>query len=250
MILFHHRYCRKLQIKFIITPPSIARALTVSAIVAVAGMGADSAQAQKNSVPPTNVIYTCTDAAGHKITSDRLIASCMDREQRVLSNQGLLLKIIAPEQTDEQRAAQQEKDRQAAAARQRQQEQQRFDEALLVRYPTREVHEASRRTALAQTRIVLADAQRHLAALEDQRTALAASQAATERPGDAAKLKHDIASNAQAIEAQKRFIAAYQATYNRINAQFDAQAQRLQPLWQNAQADQAAQAASSTNKQP
>ena len=202
-----------------------------------ASMGALSARAQKGGAATTGVIYTCTDAAGRKLTSDRLIDSCLDREQRVLSSRGLLLKTIPPEQTGAQRAAQQAKDRQAATALQRQQEQQRLDQALLVRYPTRDTHEAGRRAALAQTQTILSDAQQRLAALERQRATLTASGPAAQ-PGGGAQRQRDLASNAQAILAQQRFIAAYQAERDRINAQFDAEDQRLQPLWQNAQAAQ------------
>lgn len=53
-------------------------------VVATVWAGAMPAQAQVNG----GGIYACTDASGRRITADRPIASCVDREQRVLGNTG------------------------------------------------------------------------------------------------------------------------------------------------------------------
>ena len=50
-------------------------------------------------------IYTCTDRYGKRITSDRPIAACIDREQRQLGSNGTLRRIIPPSYTGEERAA-------------------------------------------------------------------------------------------------------------------------------------------------
>jgi len=186
---------------------------------------------QKND--DTGVIYACTDVAGRALTSDRPIASCRDREQRVLSSQGRLLKVIPPELTDAQLAAQQEQERQVQLALQRQRSQQRGNQALLIRYPTLAAHEASRHAALAQTQTRLDTAQAQLAALETERASLAQQMTAyAQNPAAApANLQHSIERNAQAIETQQRFITGYQAEADRINAQFNAEDKRLQPLW-------------------
>ncbi|HPZ58812.1 MAG TPA: DUF4124 domain-containing protein, partial [Ottowia sp.] len=47
-----------------------------------------------------------------------------------------------------------------------------------------------------------------------------------------AKLRRGIEHNAQAAAEQQRAIAAQQAERDRINARFDEEARRLQPLWQ------------------
>ena len=49
-------------------------------------------------------IFTCVDAQGRRITSDRPIAACMDREQRELSSSGSVKRVIPPEPTAEERA--------------------------------------------------------------------------------------------------------------------------------------------------
>jgi len=220
-----------------------ARLLTVACVVNTISILVNTAHAQQNGA--NSVIYTCTDAAGNKITSDRPIASCMDRDQRVLSSQGWLVKVVPPELTDAQRAAQQEKQRQAQLAQQRQRDQQRANEALLTRYPTQAAHDAGRRATLAQTQSLLSDARQQLAVLRNERTSLT-NQIAHYAPNSGrapAELKHDITRNAQAIETQQQFIIEYQAEINRINAQFDAEDKRLQPLWQSKQPASAAAAA-------
>lgn len=40
--------------------------------------------------PSGSNIYTCIDASGVRITSDRLIPQCQDREQRVLGPSGVV----------------------------------------------------------------------------------------------------------------------------------------------------------------
>jgi len=50
-------------------------------------------------------IYTCTDAKGRKLTSDRPIPECADREQRVLNPSGTVKTIVGPSLTGPERAA-------------------------------------------------------------------------------------------------------------------------------------------------
>jgi len=57
-------------------------------LLAAAWAGAALAQAGANQ----GSIYACTDAKGRRITADRPIADCVDREQRVLGNTGVELR--------------------------------------------------------------------------------------------------------------------------------------------------------------
>lgn len=54
-------------------------------------------------------IYSCTDAKGRRITSDRPIAECLDREQRELSNTGTVKRIVKPVMTAEEARQQEER---------------------------------------------------------------------------------------------------------------------------------------------
>jgi len=57
--------------------------------IAFAGCAADAQPVQKS-------IYTCVDGKGSKLTSDRPIPECADREQRVLNKDGSLMRVVPP----------------------------------------------------------------------------------------------------------------------------------------------------------
>ncbi len=59
-------------------------------------------------------IYTCVDAQGRRITADRPILECNDRDQRELNRDGTLRRIVPPPPTAAERAAAAEKARQQA----------------------------------------------------------------------------------------------------------------------------------------
>ena len=50
-------------------------------------------------------IYTCVDKQGRKLTSDRPIPECIDREQRELGPSGTLRRVIGPTLTQQEREA-------------------------------------------------------------------------------------------------------------------------------------------------
>ena len=50
-------------------------------------------------------IYTCVDKHGRRITADRPIQECLDREQRELSPSGITRRQIGPSLSDTERAA-------------------------------------------------------------------------------------------------------------------------------------------------
>ena len=45
---------------------------------------------------PGSAIYSCIDDKGRRITADRPIAACIDREQQVLNRDGSLRTILPP----------------------------------------------------------------------------------------------------------------------------------------------------------
>ena len=93
-------------------------------------------------------IYTCTDANGRKITADRPIVECTDRTQRELNKTGTLRREIGPSLTAQEAAAQDAKNKLAQEASARDAENKRRDRALLLRYPSRAVHNQERSAAL------------------------------------------------------------------------------------------------------
>lgn len=181
-------------------------------------------------------IYSCTDEQGRTITSDRPVPECLHRPQRELSRSGTTRRIIPPAPTAielEQQAARQ---REAEAVRQRALNAIRRDQAMFTRYPTPQAHEAGRQEALAQTETVIELAEQRIVDLKRERKALDQEMEFYQKdPSRApAKLHHDIQSNAESIEEQRRVIAAQQSERDRIQAQFDEEAERLGPMWETA----------------
>jgi chromosome segregation ATPase len=80
-------------------------------------------------------VYTCTTANGRKITSDRPIAECADREQRELETTTGRITIIKPKQTEAERYAEREAQKQVLREKESALQQQRRDQQLLARYP-------------------------------------------------------------------------------------------------------------------
>ena len=56
-------------------------------------------------------IYTCVDKHGRRITADRPIQECLDREQRELSPSGITRRQIGPSLSDTERAARSQRER-------------------------------------------------------------------------------------------------------------------------------------------
>ena len=65
--------------------------------------GTTGALAQGSGTPAPAGIYTCIDAHGRRLTSDRPIPACIDREQRELNRDGTVRRIIPPTLTATER---------------------------------------------------------------------------------------------------------------------------------------------------
>jgi hypothetical protein len=192
-----------------------------------------SASAQpSNSVSAS--IYTCVDAQGRRLTSDRLIAACNDREQRELGPSGVVRRVIAPSLTAAEREARAAREREAALERQRQREVMLRDQALVARYPNQAAHDAGRQEALALTQTMLNAAERRMAELARAKKGLDDEmEFYSQNPSKApVKLRRAISDNAQEMQDQRIAIAIQQQERNRINARFDEEARRLQLLWE------------------
>ncbi|TSE27932.1 DUF4124 domain-containing protein [Tepidimonas aquatica] len=136
--------------------------------VGVVLLAGPMAQAQNAPAAVRAPIYTCTDAQGRLLSSDRPIPECSDRVQRELGPSGVVRRVIEPPPAPEQRerlAAQQRAQAEAAAQAA---EQQRREQLLLMRYPDEAAHQRARETALAQLHASLQAAQQHLQRLDDE----------------------------------------------------------------------------------
>jgi len=178
-------------------------------------------------------IYTCIDAKGRKLTSDRPIRECADREQRLLNPSGTVRAIIPPTLTGPERAALEARQRREAEERARQAEEKRRERALLVRYPNRSVHDKERSEALASISIVRQAAMNRVKELERQRKELDTELEfyAKDPSKVPPSLQRLVDENAKSMAVQERFIADQEAEMGRVNGRFDEELARLQLLW-------------------
>ncbi len=184
---------------------------------------------------PISGIYTCTDASGRKLRSDRPIPACNDREQTVLNPSGTVRARIGPSLSVQQRAELEERKKEEAAEQARLQEDKRRDRAMLARYPSRDAHDKERANANARLDAVVLEAEKRIKALQDER-------AKNDRElefyqGDSAKappaLRRQIDYVTEGLQAQRRFIQSQENERQRLNARFDEELVRLQQLWQD-----------------
>lgn len=198
-------------------------------VVATVWAGAMPAQAQVNG----GSIYACTDASGRRITADRPIASCVDREQRVLGNTGVELRRVGPTLTDQERSALEAKRRQDQAEQQRLREERSRDRAMLARFPNQGVHDAARAEAISQVNDVIGVAQQRQVDLKERRRKLNTELEFYQNdPKKApANLRRQLDDNTDSQAEQQRFIKQQEEEKQRISQRFDAELQQLRKLW-------------------
>lgn len=181
-------------------------------------------------------IYTCVDANGRRLTSDRPIAECTAREQRMLNKDGSLKGIHPPTLTAEERAEQDARDRKAAEARAAQADAVRRDRNLTARYPNEATHQKAREAALDTVRLALKSSDIRLRELAAERKPVMDEVEFYRGRTLPAKLKAQLDANDAAVEAQRTTAANQAAELARINRLYDAELERLRRLWAGAPA--------------
>ena len=192
-------------------------------------------------------IYTCVDAHGRRLTADRPIRECIDREQRELNASGTVKRKIGPTLTAQEHAAEEEKARKAQEERSRLAEEKKRERALLTRYPNRRAHDQERVAAIEVTDNAITSATKSIDELVASRKRLDMELEffANDPSKVPAKLKRQIEENEQHIAAQRRFISNQESEKQRINAQFDEELVKLKQLWAQRAAPVPATAAAS-----
>lgn len=182
---------------------------------------------------PVNGIYTCVDAHGRKLTSDRPIPECLDREQKVLNPSGTLKLKVGPSLTAAERAQQEAKEKKQIEEQNRLQEEHRRERALLIRYPSKAVHDKERADALDQIAVVSKAAADRLVELATQRKKLDDEMEFYKKDPSKApqNLKRQVEENTRSAEMQKRFIADQVVETQRVNTRFDEELGRLRQIW-------------------
>ena len=178
-------------------------------------------------------IYTCIDAKGRKLTSDRPIAECVDREQKLLNPSGTVKAKVAPTLTAQERADADAKEKQDAEAHALVIEEKRRERALLIRYPSKEVHDKERAEALEQiVAVVQAASKRVEDLLRDRRKVDEEMEFYKKDPSKAPpSLRRQIEDIAQSVAVQKRFIGEQENEIRRVNTRFDEELVRLKQHW-------------------
>ena len=178
-------------------------------------------------------IYTCTDAKGRKITSDRPIAECNDRTQNEITPSGTVRRVIGPALTAQERAALEDKEKAATGSRIAASEDKRRERALLLRYPNRQAHDAERTLALTQVEEASKVAGKKIVELAEQRKRINLELEFYKK--DASKtpppLKRRVEENDSNVEVQKRFMADQDGERRRVNQRFDEELAKLNQLW-------------------
>ena len=182
---------------------------------------------------PVQGIYTCTDAQGRKLTSDRPIAACNDREQVVLNPSGTVKARVGPSLTAHERSAVEAKRKLEVEERARLDEEKRRDRALLIRYPSQAVHDKERLEAQTQVGVVRHAVETRLEELLRQQTALNVEfEFYVKDPSKAPpSLRRESEDLTQSLIIQRRFVSDLDAETRRINARFDEELARLKQLW-------------------
>ncbi len=178
-------------------------------------------------------IYSCIDSKGRKLTSDRPIPECSDREQKVLNPSGTVRANVGPTLTAQERAVQEEKEKVLAQERARKDEDKRRDRALLLRYPDKGVHDTERGAALHQIDVVKAAAANRVGELKRQRVGLDEEMEFYKKDPSKAplRLRRQVDELAESLAVQIRFIADQENEIKRVTARFDEELVRLKLLW-------------------
>ncbi len=195
-----------------------------------AGLPALPAMAQATG----GVIYTCTDSAGKKLTSDRRIPACNDREQRVLNGDGSLREVIPATMTADERSAAEAKARAAEIERARQRDAVRADLSLVNRFPNEAAHNKARAAALDVVNNSLKVSEARLAKLARERKPLDDEAEFYVGKPLPTMLKSQIDANDAAVDAQRELMQNQKLEAVRINASYDIQLDRLRRLWAGA----------------
>jgi hypothetical protein len=178
-------------------------------------------------------IYTCVDAQGRRITSDRPIPECLAREQRELSQAGVTRRVIPASLSAEDKAREETRQQAEAATKARELEERHRDRALLARYPNRTQHDLERQRQLSSVDDVVRIIHIRMEDLVKQRKGF--EQEMEFYKADPTKaptwLKRRFEDNDEQMATQRRALVNQDLEKQRINTHFDEELTRLRQLW-------------------
>ena len=179
----------------------------------------------------TSGIYSCALPDGRRLTSDRPIAECTAREQRILNADGSQRAVLPPYLSPEERAAQEAKERRLAAEQAARNDAVRRDRNLMLRFPNAQVHQQARTLALDDVKKGIEISERRIKELAEERKPLLDETEFYKGKPLPPKLKQQLDRNDAAALAQQQLIGNSRAEMVRINARYDEELARLKRLW-------------------
>ncbi|MBX3621626.1 MAG: DUF4124 domain-containing protein [Rhizobacter sp.] len=204
------------------------RAAAAKALVLCALLGAAGASSA--------AIYSCVDANGRRLTSDRPIAECLAREQRLLNADGSVKQVVPPTMTVDELAEAEARKRQAELERAARQDAVRRDRNLLARFPNEAAHNKAREAALDDVRKGVKFSEDRLLELERERKPLLDETEFYKGKKMPLKLRQQLDANDAAAAAQRSLVQNQKEEIKRIDALYDAELDRLKKLWAGAPA--------------
>ena len=195
-----------------------------------------SGSAVRAAEPTASGIYTCIDDRGRRLTSDRPIAECTAKEQRVLNSDGSLRHILPPTLTADERAEAEARQRKLVDERAAVADAVRRDRNLTQRFPDEPAHQRSREAAIDTVLIAIRGSElrlRNLAA--ERRPLLDEAEFYIGKPLPYG-LKGKLDANDAAVAAQRAAMQTQETELERINRLYDVELERLRKLWAGAPA--------------
>jgi hypothetical protein len=179
-------------------------------------------------------IYSCITADGRRLTSDRLIADCNNREQRILNADGSLRAIVPPAMSPEERVAYEARERKAAADRAALADAVRRDRNLMIRYRDVATHQRAREAALDDIVKSMRLSEKRVLELGAERKPLMDEAEFYKGKPLPVKLKQQLDANDAAADAQRVLIENLKAELVRVSKLYDVELARLKKLWAGA----------------
>ncbi len=178
-------------------------------------------------------IYTCVDANGRRVTSDRPIMACLDREQKQLNRSGTVRKVVPPSYTADERARLEQEQKKLRDKQALVDESRRRNRALLIRYPDQAAHDKERAAALEQIEQAMQAENNRGQTLMEQRKEIDVElefyqNDISKAPG---KLRRALDNNVSQLDILKRFIDEQTQEKSRVDKRFDEELVRLKELW-------------------
>ncbi len=183
-------------------------------ILLVSGFTLQSAQAE---------IYTCKDAAGHTLTSDRPIPECADRAMFVRQNPGQSLREIPrPKTAEERRKADAEQEKQKIAE-QLEDQRKREELYLLANFKSENDIEITRQRSLEVVKEKIRVGSEQIKAVDHLLAELQVEQrdSVKKSPAENANLQSRANQLVMSIKNSRESVARYEGEKNFINTQYD-----------------------------